>query len=177
MKILVLGIGNVLIADEGAGVYFSSWFNKNLKNKNQNIDFLDGGTMAMHLAHIIAKYDKVYVVDCINADDLKIGDVVFFDYKAIPNNVNYQGSAHELEMMMTLNFMDMLGDLPQCFILGIVPTRLMPMEFSLSADVKKAFYLMKDTLLKALKQDYKDLEFEEKVSIDEVILEYKNLGR
>lgn len=187
MKVLVLGIGNILIGDEGAGVIFSHYFKKNLapsfflkeklgKFPGHQLVIMDGGTMAMNLTPIIAEFDKVYVVDCINADDLDIGDVVFFDYKEVPSNINYQGSAHELEMQMALNFMQMNGDLPECKILGIVPNRLEPMQISLSDSIKGSFNLMKNTLLEELKKDGFLLKWQDELSIDEAINDYKSLG-
>ncbi|MBT0879784.1 MULTISPECIES: HyaD/HybD family hydrogenase maturation endopeptidase [unclassified Campylobacter] len=187
MRVLVLGIGNILIGDEGAGVIFLEYFRKNLapniyikeEFKNQDshqLVFLDGGTMAMNLAHIIADFDKVYVIDCINADDLEVGDVVFFDYDKVPSNINYQGSAHELEMQMMLNFMSLVGDLPVCKILGIVPKRLEPMKISLSDEVKKSFALIQKCLLEELKQDGFLLEFKNDFSIEQAIENYRNLS-
>lgn len=187
MRVLVLGIGNILIGDEGAGVIFLEYFRKNLapnpliqeefKNGiSTQLVFLDGGTMAMNLAHIIADFDKVYVIDSINADDLEVGDVVFFDYKQVPTNINYQGSAHELEMQMMLNFMNLVGDLPECKILGIVPNRLEPMKIGLSESIQKSFVKLQKTLLNELNKDGFNLEFKGDFSIEKAINNYRNLS-
>lgn len=45
MKILVLGIGNILFGDEGIGVHLSNFLKLNYRFSGENeVDFVDGGT-------------------------------------------------------------------------------------------------------------------------------------
>lgn len=122
MKILVLGIGNILFGDEGIGVHLSNLLKLNYTfNGEHEVVILDGGTMAQHLIPIITEYDNVLVIDSVDANDAKIGDVYFFDFSVIPNNITWAGSAHEVEMLQTLKMIEMLGDLPPTKILGVKP--------------------------------------------------------
>ena len=70
MKLLILGIGNVMYSDEGIGVHFVRTLERNFKFSSDahEIKFLDGGTLANFLMHIIADYDEILLVDCIDAD-------------------------------------------------------------------------------------------------------------
>lgn len=122
MKILILGIGNILFGDEGIGVHLSNLLKLNYKFSGEHsVDIVDGGTMAQHLIPIISQYDSVLIIDSIDANDAKIGDVYFFDFNAIPNSITWAGSAHEVEMLQTLRMVELLGDLPPTKILGIKP--------------------------------------------------------
>ncbi|MDA3966858.1 MULTISPECIES: HyaD/HybD family hydrogenase maturation endopeptidase [Helicobacter] len=122
MKILVLGIGNILFGDEGIGVHLSNLLKLNYTfNGEHEVVILDGGTMAQHLIPIITEYDNVLVIDSVDANDAKIGDVYFFDFSVIPDNITWAGSAHEVEMLQTLKMIEMLGDLPPTKILGVKP--------------------------------------------------------
>lgn len=149
MRILLLGIGNVMFADEGFGVHFVKWVEKNyhFTSSKHSLEFVDGGTLAMALTPIISSFDSVILVDCIDADDAKIGDVYFFDYENIPKNINFDGSAHEVEMKQTLAYMDILGDRPQTKILAIIPKRITPMSFQLSNEAKYGANIALDAFL------------------------------
>ena len=115
MKILILGIGNILFGDEGIGVHLSNFLKVNYTFSGEHsLDIIDGGTMAQHLIPIITQYDRVLILDCIDADDAKIGDVYFFDFSAIPDNITWAGSAHEVEMLQTLKM--------QNIVLPVVPS-------------------------------------------------------
>ncbi len=78
-----------MFADEGIGVHLCKLLEKNYKftHSNHSLDFVDGGTLALQLSYIIAEYDKMIVLDCIDADDSKIGDVFFFPYDAMGQQV------------------------------------------------------------------------------------------
>lgn len=151
-NILILGIGNIMFADEGLGVHFCKQIKNNFSftHKNAKIDFVDGGTLAMQLSYIIADYDQMIVIDCIEANDAKPGDVFFFPYDAMSQKISWSGSAHEIEMLQTLQYMELLGDLPQTHILACVPKRIEKMSFELSDEIIKASKIMEKTLLNHL---------------------------
>ena len=191
MRVLVLGIGNVMFGDEGVGVHFVKMMERNYKfspkngakfdsdvnlgdkfdasnlnvaNSNLSSDpkfnnadganlelkFIDGGTLAMALTPVIAWADVLIVADCISAEGGETGDVYFFGYEQMPRAVSWNGSAHEVEMLETLRLMELAGDLPRTKILGIVPKRIEPMSFELSAQAQEGANLMEKTLLNEL---------------------------
>ncbi|MGH2304877.1 HyaD/HybD family hydrogenase maturation endopeptidase [Campylobacter taeniopygiae] len=155
MKFLVLGIGNIMFADEGIGVHVCNFLKKNYEftHSIHSIEFIDGGTLALQLSYIIASYDRVILIDCIDADNANIGDVFFFPYEAMPKNLNWSGSAHEVEMLQTLQYMELMGDLPRTQILACIPKRIKPMSFQLSSEILKSSEIMKKTLLDFLKKE------------------------
>lgn len=152
MKILILGIGNILFGDEGTGVHFINYIEKKYRFEGEHkIELIDGGTLAQRLIPIIEEYDHLIIIDTINAPNVKAGEVYFFDFDAVPKAVNWQGSAHEVEMLHTLNMMDLVGVRPPTMIMGVVPTVIEVIEFSLSQAVAEAIPLMEKTLLEYLK--------------------------
>ena len=60
-KILVLGIGNILMGDEGVGVQVI----KELENETlpENIDIVDGGTGGFHLLSYFWDYPQIIMID------------------------------------------------------------------------------------------------------------------
>lgn len=155
MDILVLGIGNILFQDEGIGAHFIHYLDEKYeyKTSENTISFVDGGTLAQRLIPEIIKYDYVIVVDCIDADNSKPGDVYYFDYLNAPAGIDWQGSAHEVEMLQTLNMIKMNGDLPETKVLGVIPKRVADdTTFELSEDIIKAVATMEHTVVKQLKE-------------------------
>ena len=68
----------------------------------------------------------------------------------MPKSINWSGSAHEVEMLQTIEMMDLVGDRPQTKIIGVVPRRIVPMSFELSDEIKKSTNLMEKIILKEL---------------------------
>ena len=153
MKILVLGIGNILFGDEGIGVHLVNYLDEKYEFKGHQVDLIDGGTLAQRLIPIIVEYDKVFIFDTVDVDDGEIGDVYFFDFLDVPECVSWQGSAHEVEMLQTLEMIHMMGDLPETKIIGVVPYVIgEDTTFSITEPVKKASELMERILINELKK-------------------------
>lgn len=63
MKILVLGIGNTLLTDEGVGVHVIESLRKSPLADQSDIELLDGGTLSFTLAGPIQDAEALIVVD------------------------------------------------------------------------------------------------------------------
>nr|WP_315045983.1 hydrogenase maturation protease [uncultured Campylobacter sp.] len=134
------------------------YINANLVAKNSaapsrsadQISFIDGGTLASFLMPTMAEFDEILLVDCIDAEGAKGGEVYFFDYDAMPKQISWSGSAHEVEMLQTLQMMDLCGDLPHVKILAVVPQRIEEASFKLSSVILESSKTMEKTALKYL---------------------------
>ncbi len=171
MNILILGIGNILFQDEGIGAHFIHYLDEkyDFKSKDSTISIMDGGTLAQRLIPEIVKYDEVIVIDCIAADNSKPGDVYFFDYRKVPSYINWQGSAHEVEMLQTLNMIEMNKDLPKTNVLGIIPKRVADdTTFELSKEVINATNVMEDVIIKYFQKLNIQMKIKKDVKIEEI---------
>ncbi|RAX59229.1 hydrogenase expression/formation protein [Helicobacter monodelphidis] len=155
MKILVLGIGNILFGDEGVGVHLAHLFAKNycFEGKHQ-VDIVDGGTLAQFLIPTITSYERVLIFDCVNVgNESRIGDVYAFDFNDIPLAITWQGSAHEVEMLQTLKMTEINGDLPPVKIIGVIPEVIgSETSFELSDAVCHGAEMMEDLAVKVLEE-------------------------
>ena len=171
MNILILGIGNILFQDEGIGAHFIHYLDEKyeFKSSKNSLSLVDGGTLAQRLIPLIIKYDEVLVVDCIDSLNSNAGDVFFFDYRKVPSEINWQGSAHEVEMLQTLNMIEMNGDLPTTYVLGVVPKRVADdTTFDLSSEIIEASKTMEKTIVDyLLKHDIKAAKIKD-ISIEEI---------
>ena len=68
MKILVLGIGNTLLMDEGVGIHVLSALQTGPVVLPDDVELLDGGTLSFTLAGPIQDADALIVVDAANID-------------------------------------------------------------------------------------------------------------
>lgn len=172
MNILILGIGNILFQDEGIGAHFIHYLDEKYEfiSDNSTVSIVDGGTLAQRLIPEIVKYDEVIVVDCVDALDSKAGDVFFFDYKKTPSHINWQGSAHEIEMLQTLNMIDMNRDLPITNVLGVIPKRVADdTTFDLSNEIVNAVNTMENVVIKYLeKLDVKSKIINSDITIESI---------
>ncbi len=153
MKVLILGIGNILFGDEGIGVHLANYLDEkySFHSDAHTVDIIDGGTLAHRLIPIITEYDYIIVIDCVDTDDGEIGDVYFFDFANVPDNITWQGSAHEVEMLQTLQMIELMGDLPPTKIVGVVPFVIGENStFEMTDEVKKSSVLMESIIINNL---------------------------
>lgn len=154
MKILILGIGNILFGDEGIGPHLANFIEEKYEfnSTEHTIDIIDGGTLAQRLIPIITDYDRVLLIDCVNVDDGQIGDVYSFDFDKVPDYITWNGSAHEVEMLQTLQMIEMIGDLPPVKIVGVIPYVIGENStFTMTDEVLKASLTMENTIIDYVK--------------------------
>ena len=155
MKILVLGIGNILFGDEGIGVHLANFLKLNYRFSGENeVEFVDGGTLASMLIPLITSYDKVLILDCVDVNNANIGEVYYFDFDNVPNIITWAGSEHEVEMLQTLRLTAINGDLPPVKIIGIIPEVIgEDTAFTLSQPVKEGAKIMEKLALEFLEEN------------------------
>jgi len=122
------------------------------------VDVVDGGTLAQILIPMITEYDRVFLIDCVDVDDAEIGDVYCFDFSDMPNYVKWEGSAHEVEMLQTLQMIEMVGDLPPVKIIGVIPYVIGENStFEMTKEVLKASEVMEKLIIDNIKE-FGDIE-------------------
>lgn len=66
-KTLILGIGNVLLRDEGAGIHALRSLGESLGDRD-HVELVDGGTLSFSLAGEIENADRLIVIDAAQLD-------------------------------------------------------------------------------------------------------------
>jgi len=154
LKILILGIGNILFGDEGIGPHLANLIEEkyNFSSDKHTLDIIDGGTLAQRLIPIITDYDRVIIIDCVKVDDGNIGDIYSFEFNDMPEYITWEGSAHEVEMLQTLQMIEMMGDLPPVKIVGVIPYVIGENStFTMTDEVIKASTVMEKVIIDYLK--------------------------
>ncbi|MEN6317292.1 MAG: hydrogenase maturation protease, partial [Syntrophaceae bacterium] len=66
--VTILGIGNILLEDEGFGVHFVRWISERY-SATDDIRIIDGGTLGYALLDIVSGCRNLIVIDVIKVDD------------------------------------------------------------------------------------------------------------
>lgn len=104
MRIVVLGIGNILLTDEGVGVRVIEKLEQTYRLPPE-VEIIDGGTCGMEMLEQLEDLDGLIVVDCVRYNKppatpvlLKGSDVpVFFRTKLSPHQVSLSDVLASLE--------------------------------------------------------------------------------
>ncbi len=118
-KIVVIGIGNLLLMDEGIGVHTINELEKH--DFPRNIEIIDGGTGGFKLIDLIHGAAKVIFIDAVETGKPP-GKVTFFgaeDVRSIYNKKKY--SLHDTDLMEVIKMTEMLDNPPKVEIMGIQP--------------------------------------------------------
>ena len=67
-RITILGLGNILLQDEGFGVHFVRWFENNYRVP-ENVKIVEGGTLGYGLLDTVCSCDRLLVIDVIKANE------------------------------------------------------------------------------------------------------------
>jgi len=135
-RILVLGIGNILWADEGFGVRALETFNA-LYDAPAEVTLLDGGTQGLYLVQFVQEADCLLVFDAIDYG-LEPGTLKIVQGDEVPKFTGAKKmSLHQTGFQEVLSAADLLGDYPEKLVLiGCQPQDLEDWGGPLTAPVR-----------------------------------------
>jgi hydrogenase maturation protease len=120
---LVLGIGNILLRDEGVGVRVVESMAKRY-TLPEEVEILDGGTSGMDLLYTISGRDLLIVCDAVKAD-APPGTIIPITGDDVPVFLQAKLSPHQVGLSDVLATLKLLDELPPVVsIIGIVPEDL-----------------------------------------------------
>ncbi len=126
-RILILGVGNILMKDEGIGVHVAEELEK--RTLPGNVDVMDAGTAVIDTMSYFKNVRKLIVVDAVRA-----GRVPGTIYRFKPEDMfeNKKISLHQMGLLETLSMARELGMCPEdVIVIGIEPEIIKP-ELGLS---------------------------------------------
>ena len=128
--VLLLGIGNVLLADDGLGPRFVTAFAERRCVPPQ-LEVMDGGTLGLELLHRIAARRVLVVVDAVACGGTT-GDLVRLAGDEVPAVLGAALSSHDVALADLLAAATLLDRAPRTVVLhGIEPAALVPgLEFT-----------------------------------------------
>ena len=118
-KIVVIGIGNLLLMDEGIGVHTINELERyDLPN---NVEIYDGGTGGFKLIDLMHNTKKVIFIDAVDIDKAP-GTITIFkskDVRSLYPKKKY--SLHDTDLLEVIKMTELLDNPPEIEIVGIQP--------------------------------------------------------
>lgn len=134
MTVLVLGIGNLLLQDEGIGVRIVQEIQRRY-HLPAEVEVLDGGTAGMALVEALVDKTQVIVIDAVRTGQPP-GTPVRLAGPAVPVFFQQRITPHQLGIADVLATLTLAGKVPPHLVLiGIVP-KTTELCLTLSAEVE-----------------------------------------
>ncbi|VAX13486.1 Hydrogenase maturation protease HybD [hydrothermal vent metagenome] len=147
-KILIIGMGNVLMQDEGVGVRAVEEL-ENRYHIPDGVSVVDGGTTGMNLFDPIRQCDQLIVADAINTG-APYGSLVRIANHEIPAFFQTKLSNHQLGLSDLLALLTLKCEVPEhVVIIGMVPHSL-ENKLGLTAEATAGLAAMVDMLVAEL---------------------------
>jgi hydrogenase maturation protease len=156
-RITVLGIGNLLLQDEGIGIHLV----QRLADKvdSPNINLIDGGTTPDILSLVGNDVDKLIVVDTAVVGD-KPGTIYRFDIADLDSGTPSPVSLHELGLVDSLKIMNLFGNRPKSVtVIGIEP-KVIDYGLELSPELEEKMPRLMELVLDEIKETNTSMEVE-----------------
>lgn len=125
-KLPVIGLGNLLMGDDGAGIHIVHELQR--LRLPDHVDLIDGGTGGVGLVDILSSCRRVIVIDAItNNGGYPSGIRLFSPDDLISSEGEGDYSLHDLELTSILSLMNGLGmEIPDITIIAIPAVTITP---------------------------------------------------
>ena len=133
-RIVVLGLGNRLMSDEGVGSHIVERF-QTQADKYPLVDFIDAGTGGMSILHRIKDHEKAVIIDCAYMKT-KPGTIKKFrpdEVKSVKKLAHH--SLHDVDVLKIIELSKQLDQCPdKIVIFGIEPEKI-EQSYELSSSI------------------------------------------
>lgn len=146
-KVLILGVGNLLLKDDGFGVHFINSLRE--IDFPPNISVLEAGTVSHQLIPLLHEIDHLIVVDVVEAGDTP-GSLFRFSPDEMKFPAEQKVSLHQISLIDVLNMAEMTGGKPKTIIIGVQPKDVISWSVELSDELKAVIPRVKDLVFEEL---------------------------
>ncbi|TEB05216.1 Hydrogenase 2 maturation protease [Pelotomaculum schinkii] len=148
-KVFVIGVGNLLLGDEGIGIHLIREMKKELLPRN--VELVDGGTAGIDLLYWLEEADYAIIVDCVEAGAVPGAIFRVPGDELLIESTGQLISLHDINLSEVLLLATKMNKLPPTIIFGIQPevigyqTELSP---TLQNTLPRLMQLIKKEILK-----------------------------
>lgn len=130
-KILILGVGNILLTDEGAGIHALYQLEK--EEWPAHVSLLDGGTGGIHLTGDLQEFDSIIMIDA-TLDDNPPGTVRYLRPRRASDFPPLM-SAHEIGIQDMITVMVLTDKLPDIHLITVSVQNINTVSIGLSPEI------------------------------------------
>ncbi len=142
-RILVLGIGNYLMGDEGVGVHAIHALDK--IKLPAYVDIIDGGTGSFDLMPILSQYPLAIFIDATM--DFRSPGTIGVIYPKFAKDFPTVLSAHDVGLKDMIDALEFKNELPNIVLITISIKEMNPMTIELTDPIKESIPKIVDKVL------------------------------
>ncbi len=135
-SILVLGVGNLLLRDEGFGVHAVRRFAQSFE-VTPNVRVIDGGTAGLSLLQAILEANRIIVADVARMGS-EPGTMARLDGDDLSSGFKTKQSAHDWGLGEILLQAKMMGHFPSVTVLAVEPEDMSTFDLELTPRLQAA---------------------------------------
>lgn len=118
-RLLVLGIGNILLTDDGVGVFAAEELMK--EPWPENVTIMDGGTFTHDIFYLFEGYDELFILDIVHSGG-EPGAIYQLSESDLIDKESQRLSLHDIDLIDSLRMAELLqGKRPKMRVLGMEP--------------------------------------------------------
>ena len=129
-KILILGVGNILLTDEGFGVRAVEYLETHYRWP-ERVRLMDGGTQGLMLMQELLECDFLVVLDVVLGPEAP-GTVYLLEGEDLRKSLSFRDSMHQTDLLDTLITCHLAGHRPEAVVIGLQPFDYKTMQVGLS---------------------------------------------
>jgi hydrogenase maturation protease len=145
---LILGLGNLLLQDEGLGIRTLHQLKK-FYRWTDDILLMDGGVMGLELLPYIEDSEGVLIIDAIHSGQ-PAGTLVCLRNGEIPSRIALKYSVHQVGLQETIAMAQLRGTLPKRMVLWGIEPETIALGMRLSTSVASQIPSLIDCVLREL---------------------------
>jgi hydrogenase maturation protease len=150
LSVTVIGIGNILMKDEGIGVHALRILRERCAFP-PNVELVDGGTSGLDLLSYIENRDKVLVMDAVNFGR-EPGYIGVIENDDVPRKLFEKLSVHHLGLADVLSTAQLMGISPkELCVVGVQPKEL-GVALDMSPEMWDKIELFLDRVIRKLRE-------------------------
>jgi hydrogenase maturation protease len=147
-KIVILGVGNLLLSDEGVGVHVANELMK--IDLPPDVSVVEGGTDGFRLLNVITEADRLIVIDLVKGG-AGPGSIYRFNINEVRNcPPGFMTSVYQIGILEVINLSELVGKKPYTTVIGVEPKSL-AMSMELSPEIKAKIPRIIELVLDELK--------------------------
>ena len=147
LNVLVLGLGNLLLSDEGAGIRAVEELQERY-DLSDSVEIIDGGTMGLELLPYLEERSHILIVDAVKTDN-EPGTIVRIDDP--PAFFSTKISPHQIGLADVLGAAAITDNLPRNLILFGIEPKEISTGLDLSSEVAQNLSRLVDMVIAELK--------------------------
>ena len=148
ISVLVLGIGNLVMGDDGVGVMVAQQLQQGYRFPD-NVEIMDGGTLGLDLLPKLENITNLLMIDAVETGQ-RAGTCVRLCGQELPVALETKLSPHQMGLKDLLAVSALMGHSPKEMVLIGVQPGSIEMEVGLTAEVEAQFETLVSNVLAEL---------------------------